>query len=98
MTAMDGFSVQADELAMQAPKYESVAQQLAQLGQALQSAVAEYSGCWGGDEAGSLFFNKYGQPSANAAQQMSNGVESLQSLADTVHGWAQSYPATDAAT
>ncbi len=98
MTGMDSVTVRPALLAMQAARYEAVAQQLADLGRTLQQAVAAYEGCWGNDEAGSLFALKYAGPASDATQQMTNATESVHSLADAVHAWAQSYPITDGST
>jgi uncharacterized protein YukE len=95
VTAMDSVTVRPEQLAAQAASYEAVAQQLGQVAQALRQAVADYAGCWGDDEAGSLFALKYAGPAGDAVQQATGATESVHSLADAVQAWARSYPIAD---
>jgi hypothetical protein len=91
-----GFSVDPNALARQAAGYDTVAGMLAAVQQRLSAAMAAYHGCWGDDEAGSLFGVKYQPNETNTVEQMGKGVTAVQNMAGVIHSWAQSYPDTDA--
>lgn len=89
--ANDGFTAQTTNLQSTAPQVDAVNQQLQQISQNLVQALDAEGACWGNDEAGHTFGQKYFPSAFSALKQMNSTQEGLQSMVDGIRSWAKNY-------
>jgi hypothetical protein len=93
---VDGFAVEPDRLKSASRRYDDVRQMLVDLHAAHSAALAEIGNCWGGDEPGAAFHQRY-CPSAVATllkmdpSQTGSSTDVARAIADGTYRWAQNY-------
>jgi uncharacterized protein YukE len=92
-----GFDVDPTRLRSAAPRFDAVADRLANAGSALNAALSAEGPCWGGDEAGQMFAQSYLPQAEATTTALGNVVEALHAIragldasADTWEGADQS--------
>jgi hypothetical protein len=90
-----GLAAQTSALGDQAPQYQAVADQVRLVYDTLSAALDSCGACWGNDEAGQAFAQKYVGPALTALSQLDSANQGLQSMAGGVASWAKNYLDTD---
>jgi hypothetical protein len=90
-----GVTAQTTDLSRQAPRYQATADQVEQVYQTLSAALDGYGPCWGNDDAGQAFAQKYVDPAYKALSQMDTANKGLTSMAGGVWSWVKNYLDTD---
>jgi uncharacterized protein YukE len=92
---MTGYNTNTGDLQSTAPQYDAVAQQVQQVYTTLTNALEGEGACWGSDDQGKNFGQKYTSAALPALQQMSQTNEGLQSMVDGICSWAKNYIKAD---
>lgn len=92
---MTGYTTNTGDLQSTAPQYDSVAQQVSKIYTTLANALDVEGACWGSDDQGTTFGQKYVSAALPALQQMSQTNEGLQSMVDGICSWAKNYMNAD---
>jgi hypothetical protein len=92
---MSGYTASAGDLQSTAPQYDDVAKQVQQVYTLLTNALNGEGVCWGTDDQGKVFGDKYVNAAMPALQQMSQTTEGLQSMVDGICSWAKNYVNAD---
>jgi hypothetical protein len=90
-----GFTADPQGLHATAPLYGHTADQVAQIYRTLTDVLDLEGACWGSDEAGTAFGQKYVAAALPALSQLSQTNEGLQSMVDGVATWAKNYLRAD---
>jgi uncharacterized protein YukE len=92
-----GYTTNTNDLQSTAPQYDSVAEQVQQIYSTLTNSLQTEGACWGRDDQGMTFGQKYVAAALPALQQMSETNQGLQSMVDGICSWAKNYVSADGA-
>jgi hypothetical protein len=91
-------TAQTDQLHNSSGRYQDVSDQVAQIYKQLTARLEAEGSCWGNDESGTVFGNKYIPAALSVLSQMDNTNQGIQSMVDGICSWAKNYvDATSAA-
>lgn len=92
-----GFTASPEDMRGAAPGYAGVADQLALVYTQLAYALDLEGACWGNDEVGQVFGQKYAPSAVSLLRAMSGTSEGIQSMVDGICSWASNYMDADQA-
>ena len=90
-----GFDVDPTRLRSAAPRFDAVADQLRNAGAALNTALSAEGACWGGDEAGQAFAQKYLPQLEATTTALGNVVEALRAIRTSLDASADTWEGAD---
>jgi hypothetical protein len=88
---VNDITAQADQLHGTSGRYQSVADQVASIYQRLVGALDAEGACWGMDQSGKAFGDKYVNSALAVLQQMDDTNQGVQSMVDGICTWAKNY-------
>ncbi len=94
----DGYTARPAELNATAQQYDAVSDQLKQIFVLLTHALDREGACWGGDEIGRAFEQKYVPGALSAINQLRGTDQGVRSLVDGICTWARNYVDAEQAT
>jgi hypothetical protein len=87
----DGYAVQPDQLGDTASQYAAVADDLKSIMDSLLARLHDNGNCWGNDESGKAFGDKYVPAAFSAVEAFRGTTQGMRSFYDGIMDWAKGY-------